>query len=224
MSMMLAITGPIFGATKVWWYVTRSTGVVAWALLAMSVLWGLALSTRALGRRPPAPWLLDVHRFLGGLAVIFTLFHLGSLMLDPWASFKLNELLVPFSSHWKPGPVAWGIAAFYLLLAVEVTSLLKNRLPLRFWRGVHLTSYVLYACATVHLLTAGTDRQNPVMRWSVLATVGAVIFFTMYRVIGPGRVASVKMSGRKRDSSARAGDASEGVVTSIDRPNRRNAG
>lgn len=224
MSMVIAMTGPILAATKVWWYVTRSSGMVAWALLALAVLWGLALSTRALGRRPPAPWLLDVHRFLGGLAVIFTLFHLGSLMLDPVVSFKLNELLVPFASHWKPGPVAWGIAAFYLLLAVEVTSLLKSRLPIRFWRGVHLTSYVLYAFATVHLLTAGTDRMNPVLRWSVMATVGAVIFFTMYRVIGPGRVASVKTSGRRGTPGTGPGASSDAVVTRIDRPDRRNAG
>jgi DMSO/TMAO reductase YedYZ heme-binding membrane subunit len=221
---MIAATGLIFGATKVWWYVSRSTGIVAWSLLALSVLWGLALSTRALGRRPPAPWLLDVHRFLGGLAVIFTLFHLVSLMLDPFAAFKLNELLIPFSSRWKPGPVAWGIAAFYLLLAVELTSLMKKRLPIRFWRGVHLTSYVLYAFATVHLLTAGTDRLNPILRWSVLATVGAVVFFTMYRVIGPGRAASVKTSGSPRKDARNRGGDDEGVVTPIDREGRRRTG
>ena len=33
-----------------WWYVARSGGIVAWALVAASVLWGLALSTKALGK------------------------------------------------------------------------------------------------------------------------------------------------------------------------------
>ena len=41
------------------------------ALAAASVLWGMALSTRALGARPKAPWLLDLHRFLGGMTVLF---------------------------------------------------------------------------------------------------------------------------------------------------------
>ena len=192
----------IFGATKVWWYVSRSTGVVAWALLALAVLWGLALSTRALGRRSPAPWLLDVHRFLGGLAVIFTIVHFVTLSFDPWMKseygYKLTQAFVPFTSTWKPGPMAWGIVAFYLLLAVELTSLIKNRLPQKFWRGVHLASYPLYAMATIHLLTAGSDNQNSLLRWSVLATVGAVVFFTVYRIIGPGRAESVKQSAPKK--------------------------
>ena len=192
----------IFGATKVWWYVSRSTGVVAWALLALAVLWGLALSTRALGRRSPAPWLLDVHRFLGGLAVIFTIVHFVTLSFDPWMKseygYKLTQAFVPFTSTWKPGPMAWGIVAFYFLLAVELTSLIKNRLPQKFWRGVHLASYPLYAMATIHLLTAGSDNQNSLLRWSVLATVGAVVFFTVYRIIGPGRAESVKQSAPKK--------------------------
>lgn len=196
------MTTVVFGATKVWWYVSRATGVVAWALLALAVLWGLALSTRALGRKTSAPWLLDVHRFLGGLAVIFTIVHFVTLSFDPWMSseygYSISQAFIPFASEWKPGPMAWGIVAFYFLLAVEFTSLIKNRLPQKFWRGVHLASYPLYAMATIHLLTAGSDNQNPLLRWSVLATVGAVVFFTVYRIVGPGRVESVKQSSPKK--------------------------
>lgn len=196
------MTNVLFGATKVWWYVSRSTGIVAWALLALAVLWGLALSTRALGRKTPAPWLLDVHRFMGGLAVLFTIIHFVTLSFDPYLTstydYTIVQAFVPFASQWKPGALAWGIVAFYLLLAVELTSLVKNRLPQKFWRGVHLASYPLYAMATIHLLAAGSDNQNPLLRWSVLATVGAVVFFTVYRMVGPGRVESVKQSGPRR--------------------------
>lgn len=196
------MTTVVFGATKVWWYVSRATGVVAWALLALAVLWGLALSTRALGRKSPAPWLLDVHRFLGGLAVIFTIVHFVTLSFDPWMTseygYSISQAFIPFASEWKPVPMAWGIVAFYLILAVEFTSLIKNRLPQKFWRGVHLSSYALYAMATIHLLMAGSDSQNPLLRWSVLATVGAVVFFTVYRIVGPGRVESVKQSSPKK--------------------------
>lgn len=192
----------ILASTKVWWYVSRSAGIVGWALCAASVLWGMALSTRALGRKPSAPWLLDLHRYIGGLAVTFVGVHMVSLMLDPFVKFTIGDLLVPFAStQYKPNAVAWGIVATYLLVAVEVTSLLKKRIPLRLWRGVHLTSYALYAFATVHLLTAGTDRFNPVLRWTVLTSVGAVVFFTAYRLVGPGRAASVR-SGKRKASQA----------------------
>lgn len=198
-------TAHLLAATKGWWYVSRASGIVAWALLALAVLWGLALSTRALGRRPPAPWLLDVHRFMGGLAVLFTVVHFASLALDPWMTseygYSLIDAFVPFASQWKPGPVAWGVVAFWLLLAVELTSLVRTRLPQDLWRWVHLSSYALYAMATIHLLTAGSERNNPVLRWSVLATVGAVVFFTIYRAVGPGRAESVKQSGPRRDAA-----------------------
>ena len=191
------MTSALLASEKVWWFISRSAGIVGWALCAASVLWGLALATRALGRKPSAPWLLDLHRFLGGLAVVFVGVHMLSLMLDPFVRFTIGDLLVPFAStQYKPGAVAWGVVALYLLVAIEVTSLLKQRIPQRLWRGVHLTSYVLYAFATVHLLTAGSDRFNPVLRWTVLVSVGAVIFFSAYRLIGPGRVASIR--GAKR--------------------------
>ena len=192
----------LLASTKVWWYVSRSAGIVGWALCAASVLWGLALATRALGRKPSAPWLLDLHRFLGGLAVVFVAVHMVALMLDPFVRFTVGDLLVPFAStQYKPGPVAWGIVAMYLLVAVELTSLLKKRIPVRLWRGVHLTSYVLYAAATVHLLAGGSDRHNPIHRWTVLASVGAVVFFTAYRVVGPGRAASVRSTASTRSKA-----------------------
>ncbi len=180
--------------SKLWWHLARSSGIVAWALAALAVLWGVALATRALGRRPQAPWLLAVHRFLGLLCIVFVGVHLVALYLDPFIKYGLEDLFVPLASSWKPVAVAWGVVAFYLLVAVEITSLLRQRMPARLWRGIHLTSYVMYVLATVHLLTAGTDRTNPVMLGSVMATVAVTLFFLAYRVVGPGRAASVRSS------------------------------
>ncbi len=101
--------------SQLWWYTARAGGLVAWALLSASVLWGLSLSTRALGKRPRPNWLLDLHRFLGGAAVVFTGIHVLSLMLDSYVHFGLVEVLVPFASQLAPGAVAWGIAGLYLL-------------------------------------------------------------------------------------------------------------
>src|SRR3954453_15053269 len=58
--------------SKLWWYVARAGGLMAWWTVSASVLFGLALSTRVLQRRSSPSWLLSVHRFLGGLSVTFT--------------------------------------------------------------------------------------------------------------------------------------------------------
>jgi len=110
------------------WYVARAAGLVSWALLAAATLWGLALSTRALGDRPRANWLLDLHRWLGGTALAFTGVHVVALLADQYVHFGVAEILVPFTSSWHPVAVAWGVVAAYLLLAVELTSLARNRL------------------------------------------------------------------------------------------------
>ena len=155
------------------WYVARAAGLVSWALLAAATLWGLALSTRALGDRPRANWLLDLHRWLGGTALAFTGVHVVALLADQYVHFGVAEILVPFTSSWHPVAVAWGVVAAYLLLAVEFTSLARNRLSKRAWRRVHTASFVLFVFATIHGLTAGTDTRSVMARTLALA-VGTV--------------------------------------------------
>ncbi len=191
-----------------WWYVSRATGLVAWALSALAVLWGMALATRALGARPKAPWLLDLHRFVGGLTVVFVAAHLGALWADSYVEFGPRELLVPMASSWKAGPVTWGVVALYGLLAVEVSSLLMSKLPKKVWHGIHLTSYLVFVGATVHLFTAGTDARHPAVVLGVVAVLAATAFFAVYRWVGPGRAASVKAS---KASKASGGSRASGA-------------
>jgi predicted ferric reductase len=166
---------------ELWWYVARSSGIVAWALVAGSVLWGLFISTKALAGRVRPNWMLDLHRFLGGAGVVFVGVHVLALVLDNYVHFGLVSLLVPFASTWHPVAVAWGIVAMYLLLAVEITSLLRRRLSPRLWRMTHALAFPLFALSTIHGLTAGTDRTGP-LRIVMASTVGAVAVLTWERV------------------------------------------
>jgi DMSO/TMAO reductase YedYZ heme-binding membrane subunit len=170
------------------WYVARAAGVVAWALSAATVLWGLALSTRALGRRPRPAWLADLHQYLGGLTVVFTAVHIAALALDDYVQFTPTDLFIPLAAEWRPLAVAWGIVGLYLLLAIEATSLARRRIPTKLWRRVHHASFILYATATMHLLTAGTDAPEPWLRWTVLLTVAAVLYLSTVRALTPRRL------------------------------------
>ena len=176
---------------KTWWYLSRASGLVSWLLLAASVLWGLFLSTRTLGKTAAPAWLLDLHRHLGGLAIVFVGIHLAGLALDNYVSFGWSDLLVPMASSWKPGPVAWGVVAFYLLVAVEITSLLQRRIPRRWWKGVHSLSFPLYVLATIHLVAAGTDHRNVLVRWAPVIATTLIVFLTIVRVLA-ARVANTR--------------------------------
>jgi predicted ferric reductase len=170
---------------QIWWYVSRATGVVAWGLATLSVLWGLSLSGRPFGRNPSGPWLLDLHRYLGGLSVLFVSGHIGAVVADSYEHFGLADVLVPLASGWKPVAVAWGVVSMYFLVAVEVTSLAMKRLPRKLWRSVHYTSAVVFVASTLHLLTAGTDRENMVLRIAAAAATAMATFLLAYRVIAP---------------------------------------
>jgi predicted ferric reductase len=166
---------------KLTWYVARASGIVAWALILATIVWGLLLATRVLGRRPSPAWLLSLHRYLGALTVAFVGVHVGAILLDSYTSFGLTDVLVPFTGSWHPVAVAWGIVGMYLLVAIEITSLLRHRLSHRAWHAVHLLSYFLFASTTVHMLTAGTDVKALVAS-SAAVLLGVAVTFAAVAV------------------------------------------
>jgi predicted ferric reductase len=192
---------------QVWWFVARSSGIVAWALLTLSVCWGLFISTKAVAKASSPARLLDLHRYLGGLAVIFTGIHLVGLVADNYVTFGWAETFIPMASSWKPGPVAFGIVGFYLLLAVELTSLAMKRLPRRLWRWIHRSSFVLSFVATYHAITAGTDAENQWFRVVALASINIVMFLTIVLILAarkatlarPARVRAGELAGTTVD-------------------------
>lgn len=173
--------------TQLAWYAARAAGVVAWTLAAASVVWGLALSTRATGSRPRPPWLFDLHRFLGGAALIFTGIHVAAIVLDTYVHFGLVEVLVPLTGTWHPVAVAWGIVGLYSLLAVELTSLARAHISKRLWRRVHVAGFALFVVSTAHALAAGTDGRSPAFVAAVVATCGVVAGLTTVRVVESSR-------------------------------------
>jgi DMSO/TMAO reductase YedYZ heme-binding membrane subunit len=170
---------------QIFWYTARATGIVSWGLLSTSVLVGVVLSTRLLGKRAAPAWLLDLHRFLGGAACMFVSVHIGGLVADNYLHFGPSEILVPLASTWHPVAVAWGVVSLYLLVAIETTSLLKRRLPSRVWRKVHGTSFVLWLLSTVHGFSSGTDSSNRLYQWVGLAIGLAVVYTVTVRMLSP---------------------------------------
>jgi DMSO/TMAO reductase YedYZ heme-binding membrane subunit len=163
-------------ADHLWWYVARACGLVAWGLVVASTVCGLLLATRRTARRVTPASALALHRYLGALAIVFTVFHVLALVADDFVDFGVVDVLVPMASSWRPLAVAAGVVGLYLLVAIEATSLLRNRMPSRGWRAVHLSSYALFALTTLHLLTAGTDSDDLVPT-TVVVVLGTVATF-----------------------------------------------
>ena len=166
---------------ELWWYVSRSSGIVAWLMLTATVIWGIIFADGLFKRR--AAWFLDLHRWLGGLTVVFLGVHLVSLLADSYVQFGLLDILVPFASQWRPVAVALGIIAFWLVVAVAVTSVAVRRLPRRWWRGVHLASYATFWLTTIHGALAGTDASRPLYVTTASVVLMAVVIAVSQRIL-----------------------------------------
>ncbi len=118
---------------QIWWYLARSSGIVALVLLLLSLVWGILLATRVLRPNDRPAWLLDLHRWFGSLAVVMTALHLTGLVLDSYVSFGVADILVPGASSYRPLAVAFGILAMYALVAVQASSWVRKRLPRVLW-------------------------------------------------------------------------------------------
>jgi hypothetical protein len=87
------------------------------------------------------------------------------------------------ASKWEPGAVAWGVVAFYLLLAVEITSLLRSSISENLWRKVHYGGFAVFLFGTIHGLKAGTDVSNPLIWWPAALAAAGVVGLCAYRIL-----------------------------------------
>jgi len=194
------VTGAIDG--RVWWWLTRASGIVAWLVVSAAVIWGLLASTRLIRRRGLPAWILDLHRYLGTLTIVFVSVHVGAIWADSYVKFGPRDLFIPLASTWRPHAVAWGIVSTYLLVAIQLTSWAMRKLPRKLWHRVHVLSVPMLVMATVHGFLAGTDRVNPVMQWGVLVVLLPVVFLLTMRIATPSRPKRAVVTSMTRSETA----------------------
>jgi DMSO/TMAO reductase YedYZ heme-binding membrane subunit len=176
--------------SQVWWWIARSTGLVAWCVVTAGIVWGLTLASKVVRRRKVPAWLLDLHRYLGTLSLLFVAAHLVALSADDYVGFSAGDLFVPMAAAWRPVAVAWGIVAFYLLLLVQLTSWTMRWLPRRLWHSIHLLSFAVLAAGTVHGVTAGADAGEPTLQFGLLAGITVVLTLAIFRMLNKANEAS----------------------------------
>ena len=167
----------------IWWYLSRSAGIVAWIMLTASVLWGIVLATDLFPKWRRNASLLAMHRWLAGLTFFFIAGQLATLLFDSYARFRLVDFVVPYAGTWRPTAIAVGVVALWLLVAVEVTALAMKKASKKWWRNVHIASYFVFWGVSIHAALAGTDTSKPLYMVTALVALAAVAFAASYRVL-----------------------------------------
>ncbi len=184
----------------IWWLVSRASGIVAVALVSISVLIGLAMAAKQVPPRRKRA-VVALHEQLALVALVAIAVHGGSLMGDAWLRPGLAGITIPFALHYRPGFTGLGIIAGYLAVLLGPTFYLRRRIGTRTWRRLHRLTPLIWMLAAVHTLGSGSDASSLWLRGVVLMPVGPIVYLLTVRTFA-GR----RRQGRRRpDARSRLG-------------------
>ncbi|MGW1785395.1 ferric reductase-like transmembrane domain-containing protein [Streptomyces sp. NPDC002143] len=171
------------------WYANRATGAVCLVLFTVIVLLGVAVRLKARVPGLPRFGTMSLHRTLSLSATAFLALHITTAIVDGYVNITVVDALIPFVSDYQPLWLGLGTVAFDLMLAVLVSSLLRERLGHRTWRAVHWLAYASWPVALVHGIGIGTDTGADWMTWLTVACVATAVAAFAARLAHAARAA-----------------------------------
>ncbi len=167
---------------KHFWYLSRASGVIAYTLFWLAVVFGLLLSTR-LGKHFNAARVFALHQYLSLIAVAFAAFHAGILLADNFLNLNLWQVLLPFGFQTERVGVALGQLGFWLLFICAFSFYIKKYIGQSAWRWLHFLTFMAYMFISIHVFMVGSDsRALPLLLF--YAGSQTIVFLLMtYRII-----------------------------------------
>lgn len=198
---LLPMLGPSsFGlTTEAYSHITRSSALVAYMLLWVSMLAGLSITSKT-GRKWPGMSLsFGLHRHTTLLGLGFAGIHALSILGGQHMNYTLGQVLVPFAAGgYKPQWVGLGQLALYAFAIVALSFYVRNRLGVRTWRLIHSLSFALFLMALLHGLQIGSDSGAAWAKALYWVSAGSVLLGSVLRVMAARR-------GRSRAQVAATG-------------------
>ena len=106
-----------------WWLASRASGLVALALITLSVGVGLAMAGRAFQKPGLAKKLMALHEHAALAGLIAIAVHGITLLGDSWLHPGPVGIAVPFTMDYKPAFTGLGIVGGYLAAALGLSLL-----------------------------------------------------------------------------------------------------
>ena len=143
---------------KHFWYLSRASGVIAYTLFWLAVVFGLLISTR-LGKHFNAARVFALHQYLSLIAVGFATFHAGILLADNFLNLNLWQILLPFGFQTERVGVALGQLGFWLLFICAFSFYIKKYIGQSAWRWLHFLTFMAYMFISIHVFMVGSDSR-----------------------------------------------------------------
>lgn len=188
------------------WYLTRASAVTLYALLWLTVVTGLGITTGALDRYGGRGIIYSLHAYATQLSYGFLALHVITLVANPNNGYSARMIFVPFAAGWHEPWTGVGVIAAYLLVVVGASFSIRRLTGYRPWRWLHALSFPLYGLALAHSLGSGTDSGSIWVRGIYILSVAPILWLTLVRLAGGGRRKTLEMpiSGPRYDRLSRS--------------------
>jgi sulfoxide reductase heme-binding subunit YedZ len=185
-------------ATHGWWLAGRASGLVALALVTVSVGLGLAMAGKVMRRPGLSKKLLAIHEqtALAGLVAIAV--HGITLLGDPWLNPGVAGVTIPFAMGFRPLFTGLGIIGGYLAVLLGLSYYVRRRVGAKLWRKAHRATVLVYLLGLVHAVGAGTDASAVWFRWWVMATTPVIGGLFVYRLLSARAKKHARAAARER--------------------------
>lgn len=181
-----------------WWLASRASGLVAFALITISVGIGLAMAGKVMRRPGLSRKLVSIHEHTALAALVAIAVHGITLLGDPWLNPGVAGVTVPFAMSYRTIFTGLGVVAGYLAALLGLSFYIRKRIGPRLWRKAHRATVVVYVLGLIHALGAGTDASAVWFRWWVILTAPVIGGLFVYRLLG--RRGARPADGRARGS------------------------
>ncbi|NGQ95912.1 ferric reductase [Brevibacillus sp. SYP-B805] len=170
------------------WELIRFLGLLAYLLLFAGVSLGMLYSMPVWKGKGKAA-LYKCHSTVTVAGTFCGILHAMILVIDTYMPFSWLEILIPFRAAYKPLWNGIGTLAAYGTLILILTTDLRNRMPHKLWRMIHIGSYPVFLAALIHGLGVGSDTKHPAVYLMYVLSFGIMVLLLIVRLF----------FGRKRD-------------------------
>jgi sulfoxide reductase heme-binding subunit YedZ len=170
----------------IFWIASRSLGVVALLLVALSVGLGLVMATRSVKGAGPRARVKQLHEATALAGLIAIAGHGLALLGDTYLHPGLAGIAIPFTTSYRAFWTGLGIAGGYLAAILGLTYYVRGRIGPSLWRRMHRWTLGVYVLGVIHTIGAGTDAGTLWLIGILIATGAPIALLTAIRWLPSG--------------------------------------
>lgn len=165
------------------WWAARATGFGAYVAYALSMIFGLMVSSRGLDGAVSRATVLEYHQQWAVSALLLTVAHVMIILADRILDFSVAGVLVPGLAAVPTTQLTLGILGLWGIVIVTVSSWIRARLSYRVWRVVHSLATGILVVSFIHGALAGADTHRLWAQVVYGATSAGVVGATIFRLL-----------------------------------------